>query len=1408
MVVLNTIRRIEVVGTSSGLDETRAKLDALSRAQTTVATTAEGMAVKTESSSRRQLSAAGAYDRLRSTIDDSFRSSQKLASGQATIDRAFQQGVISVQEQAQAMQQLQARYGTVAVANDNLGKAVSGSMGLARHELINLSRQAQDVAVSLAGGQSPLTVLFQQGSQIGDVFATSQGTVSGFFKQVTSSVGSFLTIGRVAFGGVAASIVGATMALNDYLDSQQKVQMSLLGSGRASGQSVSSINAVAQSSSSLTGFSTAEARAFAAELASTGKIGKANLEPIVKIGHDIATVYGINAVEAARMLGKAFADPAQGAEQLNDRLGFMDAAMQRQIQNLQAQGRLWEAQRVLQAAVASSLEGVSDAVSTSTKFWTALGNTASSAWDKIGAGLSRITGIGLKLGLDEQIATAQQRLDSFKKDLETAQQYAKLLGPDAKGVDTGYDAAIAGVQKYQAEIDKLSATMKRNADATTDAQQRQQSFAQSLAVRNQQPEIDQIQSLRNEQERLVKTMIDVQTTGGPASDILTKMGHSYEELARSLSIANANLASFKSAFQSSFDQAKIAGDALSAFSPGAKAEIARRQSLESTLGAKMSDGEKQALGQQAYENSLKGATIALSEQARARELAANQSVASAQLDVDMVGKSIGRQAEMRANLQARQALEQQLLQTHQQWGTAQDAELARLEAINKKYAERVQLAAKTQINDQIKFDTATIGLTPENAQIAQQLRSIYPEVTDAINSAEAAQMRLNNQLREAKDISVGFGNDMLSSFLRGESGLKSMTAAATNLVAKLASANLSRLLQGGSVFGTQSLMSGAGALGVASAGMAGYQSGSALTGALGGAMAGASFGPVGAVVGGIAGLVGGLFGGNSQRRQQEEQERQQREAAAAHAAAAAQQRIQNLNARLQLAAIDTTTHLGAMQALEVQFQQERLAEAQNGGQAMAQLIAAQDADRLAAEKAYVAEQARIEEEALKASLARMQSFRDRLEAATADTSTLGGALASFEYKAAQERAAEVEAGGQAINDLIAAQEAERFNIYRKFNDASLEAAKKTAEELQSFVQGVAKTITAYLQSLKTGSSSILSPQAQLGAAQSNFNAQLALAQGGNRDALSGITQVAQTLLDQAKSFYASSSGYADIYAQVTAALQGLTGISAGTVASADAQAIIAAVNSTTGAVNTTGASNDNLTAAQSALVAAQNALAAQQVSYLQTQGSLLTAIQGLLGQMVTLNGTSSQQLALLTSQYAPSPIVTPTGVTDNLMIQALNKIVYNTGATVMNTQKGGNYYGAVFAQGGWITGGTPGVDSVPLNGGQALGMPGEFVVRHDIAQANKSWLPEFNDTGRLPQMAPMPVLRAPNDNARTSPANFDWQGLARAIKQISDMSDERSADKSDELTAAIDQLPSKLAAEIRRLLAGTKQRAA
>ena len=169
-----------------------------------------------------------------------------------------------------------------------------------------------------------------------------------------------------------------------------------------------------------------------------------------------------------------------------------------------------------------------------------------------------------------------------------------------------------------------------------------------------------------------------------------------------------------------------------------------------------------------------------------------------------------------------------------------------------------------------------------------------------------------------------------------------------------------------------------------------------------------------------------------------------------------------------------------------------------------------------------------------------------------------------------------------INDagLVGDQFADFIKLFPDFAGVVTESATALEEANEKFA-AMAKTINDYLDSLQLGENSILSPQDQLAAAQEQFNRQLGLAAGGDSDAMGSITKYASALLDQAKSFYASSAGYSDIYSAVTSALAALTGGTASAGMGGSQLANPAALTGLTGAMTPqveaplTTAANDN-----------------------------------------------------------------------------------------------------------------------------------------------------------------------------------------------------------------------------------------
>ena len=128
-------------------------------------------------------------------------------------------------------------------------------------------------------------------------------------------------------------------------------------------------------------------------------------------------------------------------------------------------------------------------------------------------------------------------------------------------------------------------------------------------------------------------------------------------------------------------------------------------------------------------------------------------------------------------------------------------------------------AEKAKIDTTINFTAGTIGLNDNELQIAQQLKTLYGnDIPAALNSAEAAQMRLNQSLADAKTYAVDFSQALMQGLQQGLSGMAALGYAAVqtanqiaNQFAKLGTQNIFGGITSGNA---NQLLSGIGSLGV------------------------------------------------------------------------------------------------------------------------------------------------------------------------------------------------------------------------------------------------------------------------------------------------------------------------------------------------------------------------------------------------------------------------------------------------------------------------------------------------------------------------------------------------------------------------------------------------------------------
>lgn len=406
----------------------------------------------------RQKASQAGQEFQRALNERLVRTPGKSASGSASV---FQEMFAAEEEQARGLQKLRQQYDPLSVAQeryaaaidetnkllsvgrisqeqhltitanarkvlDDTTKAYAGAFtaqnkygtgaGLARHELINLSRQIQDVGVSLASGQSPLTVLIQQGTQIADVFAASRASIGGFFAQAARGIAGFAMSGAGALTGGALLGAGAAAAAYKYAESQRAVEIALMGVGRASGQSVAGINRVAEAAAETGKISVVAARDIATIFAGTGRIDggliSSNLIDAATRGYGNLT--GKSQREAAQELAQALASPTAGAAELQKRLGSLSDAQMQFIRSAETSGNRTAAQKALFDAYNPTLQEAANKTNLLAKAWEAVAKGASSAANAVG---KAITGGDL-----------DQRIAELRKIIENRSQYGYRSG--------------------------------------------------------------------------------------------------------------------------------------------------------------------------------------------------------------------------------------------------------------------------------------------------------------------------------------------------------------------------------------------------------------------------------------------------------------------------------------------------------------------------------------------------------------------------------------------------------------------------------------------------------------------------------------------------------------------------------------------------------------------------------------------------------------------------------------------------------------------------------------------------------------------------------------------------------------------------------------------------------------------
>jgi phage-related minor tail protein len=173
-----------------------------------------------------------------------------------------------------------------------------------------LSYQVNDLFVQIASGQSPLTAMIQQGSQLNGTFGGFSGTLT--------ALRSLITPVTVGLAGAAVGIGALGVAYVQGNRESRAFNDALALTGNYAGVTERQIGEMAKKIANSTRSSVSDVRELVTELVKTGKIGPVNLE----IAADVAVRYAaanpdMKKEDVARFVARVEKSPTAAIDEIN-----------------------------------------------------------------------------------------------------------------------------------------------------------------------------------------------------------------------------------------------------------------------------------------------------------------------------------------------------------------------------------------------------------------------------------------------------------------------------------------------------------------------------------------------------------------------------------------------------------------------------------------------------------------------------------------------------------------------------------------------------------------------------------------------------------------------------------------------------------------------------------------------------------------------------------------------------------------------------------------------------------------------------------------------------------------------------------------------------------------------------------
>ena len=383
--------------------------------------------------------------------------------------------------------------------------------------------QITDIAVSLQGGQRPLTVLLQQGGQLKDMF----GGVGAATRALTTTFVGMINPVTVLGSGLVA------LGTAYYQGSKERDAFvrSIVLTGNASGVTAGQLRDYARQIDAVVG-TQAQAAAGLAAFAAAGIRGGDELKRYTQTAIEWEKATGQAVEKTAEQFASLQKDPLAAVLKLNEGTNFLTTSVYEQIKALEQQGDKAGAAQVAMEALDSAMRERSLAIQENLGYiergWNAITGAAKDAWDAM-------LNMGRSSTLGDEIARVQAEIDK---------RMTQPLAVDNPAMRASREKGIANLQRELGLLQEKFAAEELNAAAK----------AESNRVAQAGFEFDKkyASALQNEislKDKLVRARKDAEAAGKSEADITKVLAYVTEEHNKSLKKGDGGRKSAESSYK-------------------------------------------------------------------------------------------------------------------------------------------------------------------------------------------------------------------------------------------------------------------------------------------------------------------------------------------------------------------------------------------------------------------------------------------------------------------------------------------------------------------------------------------------------------------------------------------------------------------------------------------------------------------------------------------------------------------------------------------------------------------------------------------------------------------------------------------------------------------------------------------